>query len=125
MLLRDAIGGVLRGAREAQGKTLHDVAGPGRLSVPYLSEIERGRKEASSEVIAAVCAALGIDQSELLRDAARLLAPVRPVVDLTRRAAARDLLTQTSVGGADATEAVGEPAAVGVTSTSAPLVLAA
>ncbi|WP_419818633.1 helix-turn-helix domain-containing protein [Glaciibacter flavus] len=85
MLLRDAIGGVLRQARERQGKTLTDVAGDGRLSVPYLSEIERGRKEASSEVIASVCIALGMDQSELLLRASTLLQAPRPVLDLTPR----------------------------------------
>ena len=81
MLLRDAIGGVLRQARERQGKTLTDVAGDGRLSVPYLSEIERGRKE----VIASVCIALGMDQSELLIRASTLLQAPRPVLDLTPR----------------------------------------
>lgn len=70
-LLRGVIGVVLRRARAAQGKTLKDVAAAARVSVQYLSEIERGRKEASSEVLAAICAALGWTIVDLL-DALRL-----------------------------------------------------
>jgi transcriptional regulator with XRE-family HTH domain len=65
-LLRTMIGDVLRRTRQAQRRTLADVSEAARVSVPYLSEIERGRKEASSEVLAAICEALRIDLSELL-----------------------------------------------------------
>jgi transcriptional regulator with XRE-family HTH domain len=69
-LLRGVIGLVLRRARLAQGKTLRDVAVAARVSVQYLSEVERGLKEASSEVLAAICAALGWQLVDLL-DAVR------------------------------------------------------
>jgi transcriptional regulator with XRE-family HTH domain len=65
-LLRSAIGTVLRRLRQAQGRTLQDVARAAGVSMPYLSEIERGRKEASSEILAGICRALGIDLPELL-----------------------------------------------------------
>ena len=65
-LLRTLIGERLRRTRREQGRTLSDVSRVARVSVPYLSEVERGRKEASSEVLAAICDALWIDLSELL-----------------------------------------------------------
>jgi transcriptional regulator with XRE-family HTH domain len=65
-LLRTMIGDVLRRTRLEQGRTLADVARIARVSMPYLSELERGRKEASSEVLAAICDALRIELSELL-----------------------------------------------------------
>jgi transcriptional regulator with XRE-family HTH domain len=68
-LLRKLVGDVLRRHRRQQGRTLTDVARAARVSMQYLSEIERGRKEASSEVLAAVCAALRIDLSDLLAEA--------------------------------------------------------
>ena len=65
-LLRTIVGGVLRRTRRSQHRTLADVAATARISMQYLSELERGRKEASSEILAALCAALGLDLSELL-----------------------------------------------------------
>jgi len=65
-LLRTLLGDALRRIRLEQGRTLADVAGEARVSMPYLSEIERGRKEASSEILAAVCGALGIELAEVL-----------------------------------------------------------
>jgi transcriptional regulator with XRE-family HTH domain len=65
-LLRTLLGEVLRRARQEQGRTLADVARVARVSMPYLSELERGRKEASSEVLAAICEALRIDLSDVL-----------------------------------------------------------
>jgi transcriptional regulator with XRE-family HTH domain len=73
-LLRTTIGEVLRRTRRAQGRTLADVSRAARVSVPYLSELERGRKEASSEVLAAICDALRIDLPELLAVVGRELA---------------------------------------------------
>src|SRR5215469_9343186 len=72
-LLRTTFGDVLRRIRLEQGRTLADVARAARVSMPYLSELERGRKEASSEVLAAICAALDIDLSDLLAEARREL----------------------------------------------------
>ena len=73
-LLRATLGDVLRRTRLQQRRTLADVARAARVSMPYLSELERGRKEASSEVLAAVCDALRIELSDLLAAAGRDLA---------------------------------------------------
>jgi len=82
--LRVLVGAVLRRHRERQGRTLRDVADAARVSVPYLSEVERGRKEASSEVLGAVCRALGLRLVDLVGDAHAVLARAegRVVVDL-------------------------------------------
>ncbi len=66
ILLRTELGEVLREARQAQGRTLRDVAAASSVSLGYLSELERGTKEASSELLSAVCAGLGVSLSELL-----------------------------------------------------------
>ncbi len=66
MLLRHAIGSVLRRIRTERGTTLRELSAQSRVSVPYLSEIERGRKEASSEILAALCRVLGVPEGELL-----------------------------------------------------------
>ncbi|WP_327731773.1 MULTISPECIES: helix-turn-helix domain-containing protein [unclassified Streptomyces] len=65
-LWRDLVGDVLRRERLAQERTLKDVADEARISMPYLSEVERGRKEASSEVLAAAAQALGLGLGDLL-----------------------------------------------------------
>ncbi|MGW1953064.1 helix-turn-helix domain-containing protein [Streptomyces sp. NPDC001920] len=65
-LWRDLIGDILRRERLAQERTLKDVADAARISMPYLSEVERGRKEASSEVLAAAAQALGLGLGDLL-----------------------------------------------------------
>jgi transcriptional regulator with XRE-family HTH domain len=65
-LLRTVVGDVLRRTRLRQSRTLADVAASARISMQYLSELERGRKEASSEILAALCMALRLDLSELL-----------------------------------------------------------
>ncbi|MGA9871079.1 MAG: helix-turn-helix transcriptional regulator [Rhodococcus sp. (in: high G+C Gram-positive bacteria)] len=81
-LVRDGLGRVLRRLRQQQQRTLDDVATRARVSMPYLSEIERGRKEASSEVVSALCGALGIAPSRLLFLTGRELAgapALRPV----------------------------------------------
>lgn len=68
-LWRDVVGDVLRRERLAQERTLKDVAEAARISMPYLSEVERGRKEASSEVLAAGARALGLSLADLLSQA--------------------------------------------------------
>ena len=65
-LWRHVVGDVLRRERLAQERTLKDVADEARISMPYLSELERGRKEASSEVLAAAARALGLGLADLL-----------------------------------------------------------
>lgn len=69
-LLRLLVGATFRRRREAQGRTLAAVAADARVSIAYLSEIERGRKEPSSEVLLAVCRALGMRLADLLVEAA-------------------------------------------------------
>ncbi|MDG4807661.1 helix-turn-helix transcriptional regulator [Micromonospora sp. WMMD1120] len=86
-LLRRVIGGVLRRLRQSQGRTLREVAASAGVSVPYLSEVERGRKEASSEVLAAICRALGIRLSDLLEEARDDLRRVEPRIPASPRAA--------------------------------------
>jgi XRE family transcriptional regulator, stress-response regulator len=76
-LLRTLIGAALRRARLEQGRTLAEVARAARVSMPYLSELERGRKEASSEVLAAICEALRIDLADVLTEVRLGLVPTR------------------------------------------------
>jgi len=68
-LLREVIGDVLRRARVEQGRTLREVSDSARVSLGYLSEVERGRKEASSELLSAICGALDIPLSRVLSEA--------------------------------------------------------
>jgi len=73
-LLRTILGDVLRRTRRDQHRTLAEVSQDARVSMQYLSELERGRKEASSEVLAALCEALGVDLAYLLTEISVLLA---------------------------------------------------
>ena len=66
ILLRNELGEVLREIRQGQGRTLRDVAASASVSLGYLSELERGTKEASSELLGAVCTGLGLSLSEVL-----------------------------------------------------------
>ena len=68
ILLRRVLGDALRARRQAQHRTLREVSGAANVSLGYLSEIERGQKEASSELLSAICDALGAQMSELMRD---------------------------------------------------------
>ena len=74
LLLREAIGAGLRRARTARRRTLRDVSRTARVSLGYLSEVERGRKEPSSELLAAICEALDVTLPDLLTEAAHALA---------------------------------------------------
>jgi transcriptional regulator with XRE-family HTH domain len=67
-LLRAQIGGTLRARRISQGRTLRDVAKSARVSLGYLSEVERGQKEASSELLNSICQALELKLSSVLSD---------------------------------------------------------
>jgi transcriptional regulator with XRE-family HTH domain len=91
-LLRTTLGGVLRRIRLRQGRTLAEVARRARVSLPYLSELERGRKEASSEVLAAICEALQVELPDVLAEVRREMLGIR-----TRRPA---LIRLTSIGDA-------------------------
>jgi transcriptional regulator with XRE-family HTH domain len=68
VLLRHLLGDALRRLRLRQGRTLREVSASARVSLGYLSEVERGQKEASSELLAAICSALGAPLSQVLRE---------------------------------------------------------
>ncbi|WP_019815450.1 helix-turn-helix domain-containing protein [Saccharomonospora saliphila] len=70
VLLREAIGDRLRHARTTKRRTLRDISRAARVSLGYLSEVERGQKEASSELLASICEALDLPLSELLHNVA-------------------------------------------------------
>ena len=70
-LLRELIGESLRQERVAQGRTLREVSKAAQVSLGYLSEVQRGQKEASSELLAAMCAALDLPLSVVLTWSAR------------------------------------------------------
>jgi transcriptional regulator with XRE-family HTH domain len=74
VLLRRVIGDALRARRQGQHRTLREVSTAANVSLGYLSEIERGQKEASSELLAAICDALGAGLSEVLGEVSDTLA---------------------------------------------------
>ncbi|MBY6411011.1 helix-turn-helix transcriptional regulator [Rhodococcus sp. BP-252] len=85
LLLREALGDSLRRTRVAQSRTLREVSNTARVSLGYLSEVERGRKEASSELLNAICEALAVPLSDVLNDVSESLsestAAEKPTVD--------------------------------------------
>lgn len=94
-LLREVIGDVLRRARTSQGRTLRQVSESARVSLGYLSEVERGRKEPSSELLNAICDALEVPLSEVLIHAGeRMAAHERAAVPTTASAANIDVSTK-------------------------------
>src|SRR5437667_7165891 len=79
VLLRHLLGDALRRLRLRQGRTLREVSEGARVSLGYLSEVERGQKEASSELLASICTALGVRLSDVLRQVSEELAVLEPV----------------------------------------------
>ncbi|BBZ38625.1 transcriptional regulator ClgR [Mycobacterium conspicuum] len=73
-LVREVVGDVLRLVRTSQGRTLREVSDSARVSLGYLSEVERGRKEPSSELLNAICDALHVPLSEVLIGAGERMA---------------------------------------------------
>jgi transcriptional regulator with XRE-family HTH domain len=73
-LLRRELGDVLRERRRAQGRTLREVSATAAVSLGYLSEVERGEKEASSELLASICNALDLPLSQVLIDVSSRMA---------------------------------------------------
>lgn len=67
VILREILGESLRELRTSESLTLREVSGRAQVSLGYLSEIERGQKEASSELLNAICGALGVPLSSVLR----------------------------------------------------------
>jgi transcriptional regulator with XRE-family HTH domain len=86
VLLRKVIGDALRARRLAQHRTLREVSSAANVSLGYLSEIERGHKEASSELLASICDALGARLSEMLSDVSATFALAEQVDTLTESA---------------------------------------
>ncbi len=79
--LREVIGDVLRTHRTRQGRTLRQVSADARVSLGYISEVERGQKEASSELIAALCGALDVPLSQVLGDASEQMLVIERSAD--------------------------------------------
>jgi transcriptional regulator with XRE-family HTH domain len=78
VVLRSLLGDALRETRLRQHRTLREVSGAARVSLGYLSEVERGQKEASSELLASICRALGVRLSDVLREVSDELAVHEP-----------------------------------------------
>jgi transcriptional regulator with XRE-family HTH domain len=99
ILLRRVLGDALRRHRQSQERTLREVSSAARISLTYLSEVERGRKEPSSELLSAICGALGVPLSDVLREASDVLAtqeaPMAPV-DVLAPASARGSVANNS-----------------------------
>lgn len=74
VVLRQEIGDVLRSIRQSSGRTLRDVSHDARVSLGYLSEVERGQKEASSELLASICVALNVSLAGMLFQVAERIA---------------------------------------------------
>jgi transcriptional regulator with XRE-family HTH domain len=74
VIFRRLLGDVLRSARMQRGMTLRELSAEARVSLGYISEIERGQKEASSELLASLCEAMDLPLSDVLRDVADAVA---------------------------------------------------
>jgi len=106
-LWRHVVGDVLRRERTAQERTLKDVSEAAQISMPYLSELERGRKEASSEILAAAARALGLNLAEVLARAHQVLAQAELARTTPRQLTSnRGLSSGGSLSAADAERAV-------------------
>ncbi|WP_308190643.1 helix-turn-helix domain-containing protein [Arthrobacter hankyongi] len=80
VVLRHEIGDVLRDVRQRQGRTLREVSHSARVSLGYLSEVERGQKEASSELLSSICSALEVPLSLMLRQVSDRVADAEGVI---------------------------------------------
>ncbi|MGL5406246.1 MAG: helix-turn-helix domain-containing protein [Propionibacteriaceae bacterium] len=85
ILLREQLGETLRAVRLGQHKTLRQVSRESRVSLGYLSEVERGQKEASSELLAAICGALNVPLSSVLCTVADRIAAYENIASLPQR----------------------------------------
>jgi transcriptional regulator with XRE-family HTH domain len=84
VLFRRLLGDVLRDTRMQRGMTLREVSAEARVSLGYISEIERGQKEASSELLASLCSALEVPLSDVLREVSSAVALEEAAAGLTR-----------------------------------------
>src|SRR5689334_15041763 len=96
ILLRRVIGDALRARRQSQHRTLREVSTAANVSLGYLSEIERGHKEASSELLASICDALGAGLSDVLSDVSATFA-LAEQMDQALQAATSDSRTDAAV----------------------------
>ena len=87
VILRHVVGEKLRRLRQDQGRTLSDVSSAARVSLGYLSEIERGQKEPSSELLAAICIALEVPLSTLMRSVSEEVAALEAAQSAVAHAA--------------------------------------
>ena len=109
-LLRTQLGNTLRGHRLSQRRTLRDVSGAARVSLGYLSEVERGQKEASSELLASICDALDVELADLLAEVSLRVAGGGAVRPLAPPADAPAAETGSATGQPAAAQPVPEPA---------------
>src|SRR6476659_4357830 len=99
VVLRHEIGDVLRDVRQRQGRTLREVSHSARVSLGYLSEVERGQKEASSELLSSICSALAVPLSSMLREVSDRVAVAEGVaVPDTVPRSSRSAMAATSTG---------------------------
>ncbi|HLS78787.1 MAG TPA: helix-turn-helix transcriptional regulator [Nocardia sp.] len=129
-LLREAIGDSLRRARLAQHRTLREVSTSARVSLGYLSEVERGRKEASSELLAAICQALDVPLSRVLWDVSTVMAggdaePVAAEPAVPEPAAPEPAAPEPAIPDGPAAPAVAAPEVAEVGAVPAPAGMAA
>ena len=95
VLFRRLLGDVLRDRRMQRGMTLREVSAEARVSLGYISEIERGQKEASSELLSSLCSALDVPLSRVLRevsDAVALEEAATAATPITVRTRAGDVV---------------------------------
>jgi transcriptional regulator with XRE-family HTH domain len=95
-VIRQVIGETIRATRLRQRRTLRQVSTAARVSLGYLSEIERGQKEPSSELLAAICTALDVRLSDLFAEVSDTMRREEKRVDVARHAAS--LIGSTAVG---------------------------
>jgi transcriptional regulator with XRE-family HTH domain len=116
-LLRTQLGTTLRGHRLRQRRTLRDVSGAARVSLGYLSEVERGQKEASSELLASICDALDVELADLLAEVSLGLrgddVRVRPLVPATAEAPVEEQASAEQPAAEPALALVGAPSRPG------------
>jgi transcriptional regulator with XRE-family HTH domain len=120
LLLREAIGGTIRRARTERRRTLRDVSRDARVSLGYLSEIERGRKEPSSELLAAICEALALPLPDLLDDVAATMRPAPAEARRPARLADRRLAVDPALRSAVEEAFEGAPAEGGEAAAAEP-----
>jgi transcriptional regulator with XRE-family HTH domain len=114
VLLRRVIGDALRARRQAQQRTLREVSTAANVSLGYLSEIERGQKEASSELLSSICDALGAQLSEVLRDVSDTMALAEQMPDVLVPAEPRSPVPQPAAKASNAKASVAKATAEAV-----------